>query len=257
MVTSTAMETTFTAIPVQRPREQVESQLRRAILDGTIATGSRLPGENTLAREFNVSRATVREALRSLIESGLLEKGAGTTSGLYVQSVDHHSLARVVSDRLTNVLDLGSVTPEEVAGFRDLLEIPSARLAAQNRSDEGLARLRAIIDAERTTTYDDPSVPELNARFHVEIANATGNRVLTAFVAALHRVAHPLAFVNADQELGRVAVAHHISLYRAIEASDSDTAAKEMREHLEYLRNHAKTSGAASGAIGQLGALLP
>jgi DNA-binding FadR family transcriptional regulator len=229
---------------VQRPRQQVENQIKRAILDGTIHEGDQLPSEHTLAQSFSVSRATVREALRSLVESGLLAKGRGTTSGLYVQSVDHTALARVVAERLANTLDVGSVTPEEVSDFRDLLEVPSARLAASNRTTTNLAALRAIIDEERETTYDDPAVVKLNAQFHAEIANASSNRVLAAFVSALHKTAHPLAFVNTDEELGRVAVTHHISLYRAIEQLDTAEAASEMRDHLGYLRQHAIASGA-------------
>lgn len=238
----------FSAIPVQRPREQVEGQLRRAVLNGTIKEGERLPSEHVLAQSFNVSRATIREALRSLVEGGLLAKGPGTTSGLYVQSVDHNALSRVVSERLTNILDLGSVTAEEVATFRDLLEVPSARLAASNRTEQHLQALRAIIDEERSTTYDDPLVPSLNAQYHSEIANASGNRVLAAFVSALHRTAHPLAFVHTDEELGRVAVKDHIDLYRAIANEDPDEAARAMRSHLDYLAAHAEAQGQRTSA---------
>jgi GntR family transcriptional repressor for pyruvate dehydrogenase complex len=234
----------FTATPVQRPRQQVENQLRRAILDGTIKEGDRLPSEHALAQLFGVSRATIREALRSLVESGLLSKGPGTTSGLFVESVDHNAFSRVVSDRLHTILDVGSVSAEEVATFRDLLEVPSARLAATHRDARHLEALRATIDEERGTTFDNPVVPALNARFHSEIASASGNRVLAAFVAALHRTAHPLAFVHTDEELGRVAVSHHIALYKAIEAQDPDAAAAEMRAHLDYLREHAIATGA-------------
>jgi DNA-binding FadR family transcriptional regulator len=232
----------FSAVPVQRPRQQVENQLKRAILDGTIHEGDRLPSELALAQSFSVSRATIREALRSLTEGGLLSKGTGTTSGLYVQRVDHNALSRVVSDRLTTTLDVGSVTPDEVSDFRDLLEVPSARSAAENRTDANLLTLRQIIDEERATTYEDPSVPELNARFHSEVANASGNRVLAAFVSALHRTAHPLAFVHTDEELGRVAVTHHIQLYRDINDQNPDAAAKTMQSHLDYLRERAIAS---------------
>lgn len=228
----------FDPIPIQRPRQQVESQLRKAILDGAFGEGDRLPSENALARSFNVSRATIREALRTLSEAGLLAKGHGATSGLYVQTVDHNALSRIVAERLGAILDLGSVTPEEVSDFRDLLEVPSARLAAQNRSEVDLATLHEIIDQERATTIDDPAVPELNARFHIEIANASGNRVLAAFVAALHRTARPLAFVYIDEALGREAVSHHIKLHRNLRDRDSSAAAQTMRSHLDYLRAH-------------------
>jgi GntR family transcriptional repressor for pyruvate dehydrogenase complex len=233
----------FPAMPVQRPRQQVERQIKQAILDGSLRNGDRLPAEHTLAQSFNVSRATIREALRSLIESGLLTKGPGATSGLFVQTVDHNSFSRVVSDRLTSVLGVGSVTAVEVSNFRDMLEVPSARLAAQHRNDDHLVELHEIIDRERATTYDDPSIPELNAQFHCVIANASGNRVLAAFVSALHRTARPLAFVSTDEALGKESVAHHIKLYRAIQAQDPASAAAAMQAHLDYLRDHAIANG--------------
>lgn len=235
----------FTAIPVQRPREQVVDQIKQAVLEGLIREGDRLPSENALAQSFNVSRATVREALRSLIESGLLMRGNGTTSGLYVQNVDHKSFSRAVAERLANILDLGSVTAEEVSVFRDLLEVPVARLAAEHRTAKNLEALSDIIDEESSTTYDNPSVPDLNARFHSEIAAASGNRVIAAFVSAIHKTAHPLAFINMDAGMGRTAVSHHIDLYRAVESRDPGRAAEVMRAHLEFLNTHAnsETSG--------------
>ncbi|UKA60449.1 FadR/GntR family transcriptional regulator [Arthrobacter sp. FW306-2-2C-D06B] len=246
-MTSNTTEATleFSAVRVLLPREQVENQLRKAILDGSLTEGGRLPSEHALASAFNVSRATVREALRSLVEGGFLGKGQGMTSGLYVQSVDHNALSRIISERLSNILGLGSVTADEVSTFRDLLEVPSARLAAEYRLKEHLKALHAIIDQEAATTHDHPLVPELNARFHIEVANASGNRVLAAFVSALHRAAQPLAFIRTDEKLGRVAVTHHIQLYRAIADKDTTAAETAMRKHLEMLRLHAAASGAA------------
>jgi GntR family transcriptional repressor for pyruvate dehydrogenase complex len=149
----------FLATPVQRPREQVEEQLRQAILRGELPVGSKLPSEHALAGSFNVSRATVREALRLLVQGGLLVKGPFTTSGLYIQGVDHRALSEIVAERLANTIDLGSVKTEEVSSFRDLLEVPSAQLAATHRTQAHLDSLRGIINEEITTTFDAPNVP--------------------------------------------------------------------------------------------------
>jgi DNA-binding FadR family transcriptional regulator len=191
-----------------------------------------------------------------LVEGGLLAKGPSNTSGLYIQSVDHRALSEIVAERLATTIDLGSVKPEEVAGFRDLLEVPTAQLAATRRTQAHLDSLRGIIDEEIATTSDAPNVPELNARFHAEVANASGNRVLAAFVAALHRAAHPLAFVNRDAELGRAAVSHHIEIHKALEACDPEAASTAMQSHLDYLRKHANSSGAKASNVIRLPQLL-
>lgn len=229
----------FRAEPVLRPRQQVEKQIKQAILDGIVTQGERLPSEARLAEQFAVSRATVREALRSLAENGLITKSPGSQGGSFVDFVDHHALSGLVSDRLASTLRLGSITYEEVAEFRDLLEIPSARLAAKERREEHLEALHDIIEQEKNITVDDPKVPQLNAQFHSSLAEASGNRLLAAFVAALHSVAHPLAFIDTSPEVGRQAVRHHIAIYSAVNDRSPETAAEAMQQHLEYLRKHA------------------
>jgi GntR family transcriptional regulator, transcriptional repressor for pyruvate dehydrogenase complex len=229
----------FEAKPVVRPREQVEAQLRQAILSGASPRGSRLPSEAALADQFRVSRSTIREALRSLASSGLISKSTGANGGSYVEYFDHHDLADLVVDRVTSTLELGSITYVEVAQFRNLLEVPSARLAASNRSDEQLAGLHEIIDREKTTSADDPMVHTYNSEFHQLIADASGNRLLAAFVAGMHRITDPLAFIDTSPEVGRKAVEHHIAIYSALANSDPDLAAAAMADHLDYLQKHA------------------
>jgi GntR family transcriptional repressor for pyruvate dehydrogenase complex len=234
-------EGAFRPKPVLRPRQQVEKQLKDAILSGAIAQGERLPSETKLASELSVSRATVREALRALAESGLITKQAGATGGSFVEYVDHKALATVLSDRLQSTLQLGSITFQEVSAFRDLLEVPSARLAATNRTAAQLEALRAIVDEEKQATVDDPRVPELNAQFHVALAEASGNRMLTATVTAMHAATHPLGYIETSPDLGRQSVKHHIAIVSAVRDRDADAAVSAMRTHLRYLEEHAAT----------------
>lgn len=244
----------FVPTPVLRPRQQVENQIRNAILSGQFGQGDRLPSEARLAETFGVSRATVREALRSLVEGGLITKVPGAQGGSFVEYVDHHALSRLVSERMGSILDLGSIRHDEVADFRDLLEVPCARLASVERTDEDLQALHAVIDREKAASVDDPSISHLNAEFHSLVAAATKNRVLAAFVSALHRVAHPLAFIDTDVKVGRQAVRHHIELYSAIKARDVDGAATTMKRHLEFLDSHALQ---VQGRLSRGGALRP
>src|ERR1700689_745140 len=87
-----ALGAAFAPIPVLRPREQVEEQIRAAILSGLLDVGSKLPSEAVLANQFSVSRTTVREALRSLATKSLIEKIPGPAGGTFVRKVDHWSL---------------------------------------------------------------------------------------------------------------------------------------------------------------------
>jgi DNA-binding FadR family transcriptional regulator len=227
---------TFNPMRVQRPREQVEVQIREAILSGHFRQGDKLPSETALADKFSVSRTTVREALRSLASAGLIAKVPGVTGGSFVQTVDHRSLGSSLGDSLQNIIRLGSVTRREVRDLRRLLEVPAAGLAAEHRTDEHLETLARIIAREKGTTVEDPEVPDLDISFHSAVAEATGNRPLAAFISALHQVTRPVAGMPLSPEVGRKTVRQHVAIVKAIREGDADAAGKAMTAHLDYLQ---------------------
>jgi GntR family transcriptional regulator, transcriptional repressor for pyruvate dehydrogenase complex len=223
---------------VLRPREQVEERVRTMILEGELGIGERLPSEAELARQFNVSRTTIREALRSLHAQNLIDKVPGSGGGSFVRSVDHRSLGALLQESLHNLLQLGTLGWTEVAMVRQYLEVPSARLAAVHRSEDDLAVLAEVVDRQKHITVDDPEVPDLDAQFHAAIADASGNRVLAAFVHALHRETEPVHYLDLSPEVGRETVRQHRAILKALEAGNPDAAETAVVEHLTYLRDH-------------------
>jgi DNA-binding FadR family transcriptional regulator len=223
---------------VLRPRQQVEDQIKAAILSGALRSGERLPAEAELARQFEVSRTTVREALRSLSTQNLISKVPGAGGGSFVRSIDHQSLRTVLVDSVHNLLALGSIDFEEVANVRQHLEVPAARLAAVHRSPEDLEGLREIVGLQRSISVDDPRVPGLDEQFHGAIARASGNRVLASFVSALHIETEPVHYLDLSPEVGRTTVRQHQRIVRAIADQDPDAAEAAIIEHLTYLRKH-------------------
>jgi DNA-binding FadR family transcriptional regulator len=228
----------FAPKPVQRPRQQVEDQLRQAILSGALGIGKKLPPEAALAVEFGVSRTTVREALRSLASDGLIEKIPGAGGGSFVRSVDHHALGAELSEDIENLLRLGSIEFGEVTAVRRMLEVPAAREAARRRSEAEMAELDEIIAEGKALETDDPRVAALDARFHAVIAHASGNRVLAAFVYALHEVTEPVHRLDLNPETGKQAYRQHQALVRAIRKQDPAAAEAAMVSHLRYLEEH-------------------
>ncbi len=222
--------------PVKRPQQQVEEQIRTAILSGELAAGDRLPSEMELASQFSVSRTTVREALRALVAQGLVAKARGPRGGSFVQRIDGESVVQVLSQSVHNLLAVGRVDFEEVSLLRQHLEVPSARLAAQNRTEDDVSALHRIVAAEKQTTVEDPAVPSLDVEFHTTIARASGNRLLTTFVAALHHNTEPVRYVELSPEVGRLTVKQHSAIVAAISAQRPDDAGSAMVEHLTYLR---------------------
>ncbi len=223
---------------VLRPRQQVEDQIKAAILSGALLPGARLPGEIELGRQFAVSRTTVREALRSLSTQNLISTTPGAGGGSFVRSIDHSALRRALVDSVHNLLAVGSIEFEEVAIVRQHLEIPAVRLAAEHRTAEDLAELHQVVALQKSISVEDPRVPTLDEQFHGAIARASGNRVLAAFVSALHIQTEPVRYLDLSPEVGRTTVRQHQRIVRAIADRRADEAELAMVEHLTYLREH-------------------
>lgn len=223
---------------VLRPRQQVEETIKAAILSGELKSGEMLPPESELARQFNVSRTTLREALRVLTSQHLIVKVPGARGGNFVQSVDYRSLGTVMIEAVENLLALGSLRFDEVADVRQHLEVPSVRLAAMHRTDDDLAELRDIVGLQKSASVDDPDIPDLDRRFHTAIAKASGNRALAALVSALHHATEPVHYLDLSPEVGRETVRQHTVILRAIEKQDGAAGETAIIEHLTYLRRH-------------------
>jgi DNA-binding FadR family transcriptional regulator len=225
-------------VPVRRVRkayEQVADQLRGLIMSGELAPGERLPNEALLAREFGVSRATVREALRVLAAQNLLRtaKGAGGGSYVTIPTVDH--ISEFLRSNINLLTDSKDVTLEELIEARELLEVPAARLAAVRRDEPDLERLRAAIPPD-PLGLDRQEQFAYNKDFHSVVIESCGNTLL--YIAA-QPVFSTLQTHLARSTLGRRFHAaineHHQRIAAAIEAGDADAAGAEMHRHLEFL----------------------
>jgi GntR family transcriptional regulator, transcriptional repressor for pyruvate dehydrogenase complex len=226
-------------MPVRRVRkayEQVNDQLRELIVSGELPPGARLPNEAVLAREFGVSRATVREALRVLTAQNLIRttKGAGGGSYVTLPTVDH--ISEFVRGNLNLLSESEHVTLEEFLELRELIEVPAARLAASRSSEGDVERLRDSIPEEplRMTTQEQFAY---NKEFHTVVVEACGNTLLYIAAQPVFTVLQThLARSSLGQSFHRSINEHHHRILAAIEGGDEDAAAEEMRAHLEYLR---------------------
>ncbi|WP_206791982.1 FadR/GntR family transcriptional regulator [Amycolatopsis sp. MtRt-6] len=235
----------FSPEPVRRPREQVEKQLRDAIVSSTFKRGERLPSEAELSREFQVSRSTVREALRVLVSEGLISKVPGAGGGSFVQNVDHESLTSLISGSLETILKFGSLTMDEINDVRRMLEVPAARLAAQNRTEEQVAEFTRLIDRQNemmsrpSRDARDPELFELGQAVYTLVAEASGNRLLASFVSAMSGVTIPVYMRDLPAEDAAAARDLTGVLVDAIVRGDADKAAAAMTSQLDMARHHA------------------
>jgi GntR family transcriptional repressor for pyruvate dehydrogenase complex len=225
-------------VPVRRVRkayEQVADQLRELIMSGEVVPGERLPNEALLAREFGVSRATVREALRVLAAQNLLRtaKGAGGGSYVTIPTVDH--ISEFLQANINLLTDSQDVTLEELIEARELLEVPAARLAAKRRSEADVERLRASIPGE-PLKLDTQEQFAYNKEFHSAVIECCGNALLLiAAQPVFSALQTSLARSGLGRRFHREVGAQHLKITEAVEAGDEDRAGREMHRHLEFL----------------------
>lgn len=245
--TSNSAQRAFRAHTVLRPRAQVEAQIREAILAGTFRQGDKLPPETQLAEQFGVSRPTIREALASLVTAGLIRKVPGVAGGSFINSVTPDSLSEMLGESMDAIVRFGTLEVTDLTEVRRILELPAARLAAVHRSDSDVGVLEAIVARQRSTTLDDPEIPRYDHDFHTTIGRASGNRLLAAFVAALHEATHPAEFLDLTPTVAARTVRQHMAIVSAIADRDAHRAVTAMAQHLDFvLRYSVNTQETAS-----------
>ncbi len=183
---------------------QVLEEMERNIHSGNWPVGGRIPPEPELIRHFGVSRNTVREAVQSLIHAGMLEARPG--DGTYVLADDRFEVA--LDSRLRGV-DFSKILEARLA-----LEKEIARLAALNRTEEDLARLKSALD-KRNVSRNDNAAADL--AFHAAVASATGNPILIDLYRSISRsIAIVMKAWIAENPFDPAEVAAHNELYEAI-----------------------------------------
>jgi GntR family transcriptional regulator, transcriptional repressor for pyruvate dehydrogenase complex len=209
-----------TAGPVRRRPlvEEVIAHLEGAISAGRFALDTRLPSEAQLMSELGVGRSTLREAVRVLAHSGLLEVRQG--DGTYVRAVK-------VDEPLARRLSRSRIA--EVHEVRRALELETARLAALRRSEHDLVRMRTHLAARGAALASSDHIAALDAdiAFHCAVADAAANPVLAELYQTFAANLRP-ALAELWQVEGNPAEAAnlHDQLLAAIAAQDAEAAVK-------------------------------
>jgi DNA-binding FadR family transcriptional regulator len=224
--------------PVLKAYQQVADQLREAISDGTLLPGQRLPSENVLAREFGVSRATVREALRVLAAHNLIRTAKGADGGSYVTlpTIDH--ISEFMRANINLLTESRNVSLQEFLEARELLEVPAARLAAERGTREDVERLRATIPSAPLELGTEQQFT-FNERFHSTIVDCSRNTLLLISAQPVFSVLQRnLDRSHLGQRFHRTINDDHRRIADAVEAKDAQAAAEEMSRHLQWLRGY-------------------
>lgn len=218
------------AVPVHA-YERIVEQIERAIISGEIPVGTKLPSERELMQQFDVSRPTIREALRILQSMGLLEPRPGTRGGPVVLAPGPDTLERSFRTMLgTDTLELAHLLE-----YRVMLESASCRLAALRHTPEQLAQMRLLVaQMAEQAANNNPDFANTDLRFHQTIWEASGNRILQVSGEAVSGVLRLLMQQDAegpqhDNSVKLESSRIDASLVDAIAARDAETASRIAR----------------------------
>jgi len=218
--------------PIRKTRvaEEIADRIRVLILDGTFAVGQALPSERALAEQFGVSRGSIRDAFRTLETIGLLVARHGR--GTFPQELD---VDRLIAP-LASVLSYRSELQDELLDVRRMFEPAVARAAATRVTDEDVADLERILDAQRKKLETGRSAIVEDTAFHHVLARATRNRVLVSIMATLNDLLVESRKLRLKQK-GRPArsIQGHEAIVAALKRRDAGAAAEAMREHIDQI----------------------
>jgi DNA-binding FadR family transcriptional regulator len=217
------------SIPASKASDTLATALRERILGGEFPEDTPLPPERELVVQTGMSRTTVREALRILEVQGLVRIKTGRSGGAFVQKPGQESVASSVG-----LLIRGrEIRMDSLLETRESIEPHTARLAAKYRTEEDLERLEAANEAI-AAGGSLPSFLQANVDWHIAVATASHNELLTGFMLALSRAIYASTdnkgFI--DEEVRATTVRAHKSITAAIRDRDPDAAQRRMGRHV-------------------------
>jgi DNA-binding FadR family transcriptional regulator len=221
----------FSKVSVGRISEVIVEQIRLLMRKGQLRPGDRLPAERDLCERFGVSRVTVREALRMLESSGLVEIRVGARGGAFVTVPTSDR----VEEGLADLLSLSVIGAADVTEVRLILEIGIVPLVCERATDEDLADLAEICERSEAALASGDYSMALSAEFHTRVAQATHN---PAIVMLAESFRGPLLMSLEEAKviapaMGRLGTEEHKRFVAAVRDRDREAATTIMREHLE------------------------
>jgi DNA-binding FadR family transcriptional regulator len=232
---------------------QIAEKLREAILGGRLQVDERLPTEEELAVRFDVSRPTVREALKRLAAQNLIRSRRGPSGGTFVTRPTREETRAMVATSAALLVSMDEFSLEDIAEARQELELVCCRLAAQRRSDADLASLAAEVELQRSAPLSDEEFCASDVRFHQRLVAAAGNPALEFAAAGLIDSLQPAVNLVVFRFRDRAQVAaQHARLLRALAARNSDAACTALLQYMNALRKQYQRAQAARSGDGTL-----
>ena len=240
----------FQAAKQTKVFQDVVEQIQEAILDGRLTAGQTLPAERELKETFNISRGTLREALRVLEQKGLIEIKLGVGGGSVVKAVDTDQ----ISESLGLLIRSQKVSLNHLAQFREDVEGIVAAHAAEKHGAADIDRLKnlltnARICVEKGASRRDAFI-DIDKQIHMTMARITGNPVYISVLHSIHDNIHRYydRFLSMEKTELEENYNDLCDLVEAIENSDAKLARRLAKRHVQRFNKYMKNREDASAS---------
>ena len=229
-------EIPFNPVSAHSLSRQIADQIRNAILEGSLRADDRLPTEGELAQRFNVSRPTIREALKRLAAQNLVRSKRGPTGGTFIQTPDLLALSESLASTTTLLVGFESFTWDEVTQTRLEMEKTCARLAAAQRTEKDIEQLETTLKTQANEALSAEELCVSDVQFHRQIANATGNKMMSYLMSSVIEALQPATNLAAFRHRSHAVIYdQHRRLLDAIIDQHEEEAASVMDEQVNYM----------------------
>jgi GntR family transcriptional regulator, transcriptional repressor for pyruvate dehydrogenase complex len=227
-------------------REPTSLEVARRLLDfflsGEITPGDRMPSERQLAADLGVGRSAVREAITALALLGLVEVRQG--DGTYLRRID----TGLPIDSIEWGMLLGQRRTHDLIEARRHLEIVVAGLAATRRDEVAMQELRRLVAEMEAATGDPARFVAADVAFHLCLARATGNDVLSRMLTSIGQLLGDwIARVMRRPESYPPTLAEHRAVMEAIATGNAEAAQAAMAAHMDGAEARLTVSMGESG----------
>lgn len=217
---------------MQRASEVIAARMRRQILSGAMPAGAKFPAELELAADYEVSRPTIREALRILESDRLISIRRGKQGG----AVASPPSTDVLAEHAGLLLQYRGATLNDVLAAKVLIEPPAAAAVARLRDPGAIGQLEALIETEAQHQDSDRLAQEFGEDFHELLVELAGNRTMRIYAAMINGVVRrQLSRLGTTPSADRAKLlAEHYRLIELIRVGAALEAESFWREHLEH-----------------------
>lgn len=217
-------------ISVPKASDILAAKLRDLIVSGKIPAGQSLPTERELVADSNLSRSSVREALRVLEVEGLITTRPGRSGGSTVQLPGRGSIARSMQLFVRS----HSIRLEALLETRVGVEPFLAGLAARSHTERELDEMTAIHERFEASLDNVSAYKRINLDWHLAVARASRNEVLIALMEAISQPIFDAADYQevTTKEIRQAAIRAHAGILKAIKSRDAEQASSRMERHV-------------------------